>query len=280
MILRGQPLVFGARTYVMGVLNLTPDSFSGDGLARAGLPAIVARARELLAEGADWLDLGGESTRPGAEEVSVEEELARVVPAVAAVRAECDRPISVDTRRAAVAAAAIAAGADLVNDVSGLTFDPEMAAVVAQAGVPVVLQHMRGTPRDMMRLADYDDVVAEVRDGLAARLAAAEAAGIDRGQCLIDPGLGFAKGTADNLRLLRELPALRALGAPILIGPSRKRFIGEVLGAEVGDRLEGTAAAVALAIAGGADVVRVHDVRAMARVARLSDAIVRGWAGP
>jgi dihydropteroate synthase len=276
MILRSQPIPFGRHTYVLGVLNVTPDSFSGDGLA-GDVRAAVARARQMVADGADWLDIGGESTRPNAAPVSLDEETARVVPVIAAIRAELDVPLSIDTRRAAVAEAALEAGADLVNDVSGLTHDAALAEVVARRGVPIILQHMRGEPATMQSLTDYEDVVEEVLAALRERLAAAQAAGIRRASCLVDPGLGFAKLTRHNLRLLRRLGELRGLGVPMVVGPSRKRFIGEVLGVEPDDRLEGTAAAVTLAIAGGADVVRVHDVRAMARVARMADAVVRGW---
>jgi dihydropteroate synthase len=276
MHLAGREHTWGSRTLVMGIINVTPDSFSGDGLG-GDVAAALAQGRRFVAEGADWLDVGGESTRPGAVAVSPGAERARVVPVIAALKAELAVPVAVDTRRAEVAAAALAAGADLVNDVSGLAHDPAMAATVAAAGVPVVVQHMRGTPQTMASLAVYDDVVREVLAELRERLALAARAGIAREQVLVDPGLGFAKTTAHNLELLRRLSELRVLGAPLLVGPSRKRFIGEVLGVEVDDRLEGTAAAVALAIAGGADVVRVHDVRAMARVARLTDAVVRGW---
>lgn len=266
----------GGHTRVMGVLNVTPDSFSGDGLA-GRLDAAAAQARQFAADGADLLDIGGESTRPGAAEVTLEEELERVIPVIQAVAAEVDLPLSIDTRRAAVAEAALAAGASLVNDVSGLTHDPAMAGVVAQAGCPVVLQHSQGTPQTMQRNPTYEDVVEDVRQALAARLEFAVQAGIERSRCIVDPGIGFGKTTVHNLRLLRRLGELRQLGCPILVGPSRKRFIGEVLGVEVDDRLEGTAAAVALCIANGADLVRVHDVRSMVRIARLSDAIVRGW---
>lgn len=268
-------LVFGERTFLMAVLNMTPDSFSGDGLGD-DVRAACDRARRFAAEGADLLDVGGESTRPGAEPVSQEEELRRVVPVVRALKSELDLPVSIDTRHAAVAAAALSAGADLVNDVSGLTHDPDLAGVVAAAGVPVVLQHTQGTPRTMQVNPVYQDVVDEVADGLAERLALAEAAGIDRARCLIDPGLGFGKRLEHNLRLVRRLGELRRLGCPILIGPSRKSFIGTVLGTQVEDRIEGTAAVVALCIAHGADLVRVHDVAPMARVVRMCDAVVRG----
>ncbi|MCC7493740.1 MAG: dihydropteroate synthase [Fimbriimonadaceae bacterium] len=272
MILAGQPVQFGQRTLVMGILNLTPDSFAGDGLA-GDVTAAVAQARQFVADGADLLDLGGESTRPGAAEVTVDQELARVVPVLRAVRQAVDVPLSVDTRRAAVAAAALQAGADLVNDVTGLTGDPAMAGVVAAAGVPVVLQHIQGTPQTMQADPRYEDVVEDVRRGLAERLALAAAAGIAREQCLLDPGIGFGKRLEHNLRLLRRLGELQTLGCPLLVGPSRKSFLGQILDLPVHERLEGTAAAVAWCVAQGVAVVRVHDVRAMVRVVRVCDAI-------
>jgi dihydropteroate synthase len=273
-------LRFGERTLVMGVLNVTPDSFSGDGLLVGPdwLDRVVETGRRMVADGADLLDVGGESTRPGSDPVPVEEELRRVVPAVAALRDAVQVPISVDTMKAQVARAALAAGADLVNDVSALRFDPEMARVVAEAGCPVVLMHMKGTPKDMQRDPQYQDVVAEVRDFLAERIRWAEARGIRRDQVIVDPGFGFGKRPEHNLALVRHLSALRDLGCPVLLGPSRKSTIGIVLGGlPPAERVEGTAAVVALAVAFGVDVVRVHDVRAMARVVRVADAVVRGW---
>jgi dihydropteroate synthase len=271
---------FGERTLVMGVLNVTPDSFSGDGLLVGPdwLDRVVETGRRMVADGADLLDVGGESTRPGSDPVPVEEELRRVVPAVAALRDAVQVPISVDTTKAEVARAALAAGADLVNDVSALRFDPEMARVVAEAGCPVVLMHMKGTPKDMQRDPQYQDVVAEVRDFLAERIRWAEARGIRRDQVIVDPGFGFGKRPEHNLALVRHLSALRDLGCPVLLGPSRKSTIGIVLGGlPPAERVEGTAAVVALAVAFGVDVVRVHDVRAMVRVVRVADAVVRGW---
>lgn len=271
---------FGERTLVMGVLNVTPDSFSGDGLLVGvdWLDRVVETGRRMVADGADLLDVGGESTRPGSDPVPVEEELRRVVPAVAALRDAVQVPISVDTTKAEVARAALAAGADLVNDVSALRFDPEMARVVAEAGCPVVLMHMKGTPKDMQRDPQYRDVVAEVRDFLAERIRWAEARGIRRDQVIVDPGFGFGKRPEHNLALVRHLSALRDLGCPVLLGPSRKSTIGIVLGGlPPAERVEGTGAVVALAVAFGVDVVRVHDVRAMVRVVRVADAVVRGW---
>lgn len=265
-------LEFGRRTYLMGVLNVTPDSFSGDGVME--VEAAVARGRALLAEEADILDVGGESTRPGADLIPLEEELRRIIPVVERIVAEMEAPVSVDTRKAEVAHQALRAGAAMINDVSALRADPEMAAVAAGARVPVVLMHM-GTAQTMQELLN-GDIVAEVRRFLAERIEAAVKAGIPRDRILIDPGFGFGKTVKQNLELLRHLSELRALGQPIVISTSRKGTIGKVLGGlPVEERLEGTAATVAVAIAQGVDIVRVHDVRAMARVARMTDAIVR-----
>lgn len=265
-------LEFGMRTYIMGILNVTPDSFAGDGTI--GVDAAVAKGRAMLAEGADFLDVGGESTRPGATPVSLEEELRRIIPVVARLVGELDAPVSVDTTKADVARQALRAGAGMINDVSALRADPEMAAVVAEAQVPVVLMHMgasSGVPGSPGR-----DIVAEIREFLAERIEAAVTAGISRDRILLDPGFGFGKTVKQNLELLRRLGELRALGRPVVIGTSRKGTIGKVLGGlPVEERLEGTTATVAVAIAHGADIVRVHDVRVMARVARMTDAIMR-----
>ncbi len=273
-------LRFGERTLVMGVLNVTPDSFSGDGLLTGPgwLDRVVELGRRMVQEGADLLDVGGESTRPGADPVPLDEELRRVVPAVEALRAAVEVPISVDTTKAEVARRALRAGADLVNDISALRFDPEMARVVAEAGCGVVLMHMKGTPKDMQADPRYENVVAEVREFLAERLRWAEQQGISRDRVVLDPGFGFGKRPEHNLALVRNLRVFRELGCPVLLGPSRKSTIGVVLGGlPPADRVEGTAAVVALAVAYGVDVVRVHDVRVMARVVRMADAVVRGW---
>ncbi len=256
---------WGRRTYVMGILNLTPDSFSGDGLAGRPQEA-VARALQMERDGADLLDVGGESTRPGYQPIPAEEERARVIPVLDALRGRVRIPITIDTTRASVAAAALAAGAAGVNDISGLTADPEMAPLVARAGVPVIVMHRQREPADLMR-----GIVA----GLRACCRRAEAAGIPRRRILVDPGIGFGKQGAENLEVLRRLDELRVLRRPVLVGTSRKSHIGEVLNLPPDQRVEGTAATVALAIAGGADVVRVHDVREMLRVARMTDAVVR-----
>ncbi|MBA3450960.1 MAG: dihydropteroate synthase [Chloroflexia bacterium] len=252
----------------MAVLNLTPDSFSGDGLAGDVERAMTAALRA-VEDGADVLDLGAESTRPGHVAISDAEEQARLLPVLKALRGATDALLSVDTSKAVVAAAALAAGADLVNDVRGLTADPEMAAVVAAAGVPAIILH------DVKPESGVDLMTSILRE-LSRRLDRAVAAGVAGERLIVDPGFGFGKDWQQNLELLRRLGELRALGCPLLVGTSRKSTIGRVLGLPEDDRLEGTAATVALAIAGGADIVRVHDVRAMARVARMTDAVVRG----
>lgn len=278
----GHELAWGARTYIMGVLNITPDSFSGDGLAPDGLAtdAVVRRAlalaRQMVADGAGLIDVGGESTRPAtvqAPPLDVAAERARVIPVIATLAAALPSHIiiSVDTSKARVAEAALDAGASLVNDVWGLRHDTAMAALIAAREVPVVLMsNLREQPRR--------DALGDVLRQLAGSVELALAAGIPWERLILDPGIGFGLTAEENLTVLRHLDALAALGRPLLVGTSRKSTIGKVLdGAPESDRLEGTAATVALAIAQGADIVRVHDVREMARVARMSDAIVRGW---
>jgi dihydropteroate synthase len=256
----------------MGVVNATPDSFSDGGRFAAPEDA-VAQAVRLVAEGADLLDVGGESTRPGAAEVPVAEEIARVVPVVAALRARgVGTPISIDTRKAEVARAALDAGADLVNDVSGLA-DAAMARLVAERGVPAVVMHLRGTPADMQWRAVYADVVEEVARELEAALARAGSLGVRREQVILDPGIGFAKTSAHSLALLGAMARLRAIGRPLLVGPSRKSFIGAASGASVAERLPGTLAAVAIAVHAGAEFVRVHDVAAARQAALVASAI-------
>ncbi|OGU12855.1 MAG: dihydropteroate synthase [Geobacteraceae bacterium GWC2_58_44] len=261
------------RPQVMGILNVTPDSFS-DGNRFFSLEAAVERALELEREGADIIDIGGESTRPNAPAVGVAEELDRVLPVIEALAGKLSVPISVDTYKAEVARAACAAGAEIVNDVSGLGFDPAMAAAVARADAGLVVMHTRGRPDRMQAETRYDDLIAEVKDYLRDSLARAEAAGINPCRIVIDPGIGFAKSLQGNLELIRRLSELLTLGRPILVGPSRKSFIGAVLGKGEDARLFGTAAAVAVSIAHGASIVRVHDVAAMRDVAVMARALV------
>jgi dihydropteroate synthase len=272
----GARLFEGPGPFLMGVVNVTPDSFS-DGGRFLEPDAAVARAERLAEEGADLVDLGGESTRPGSAAVDEAEEARRILPVVARLRARGFRlPISLDTRRASVARAGLAAGADLVNDVSGLA-DPALARVVAEAGVPVVLMHMRGTPATMQAQASYADLLGEVAAELRAAMARAAAAGIPEERVILDPGIGFAKTTAQNVELLARVGELRALGRPLLVGPSRKRFVGELTGAPVEDRLPGTLAAVTACVLAGVEWLRVHDVAA-ARQAALVAAAIRGAA--
>jgi len=263
---------WGARTYVMGIVNVTPDSFSGDGVT--DLETAVAQARQMELDGAELIDIGGESTRPETwvgPGLSPDEELARVIPVVERVAAAVAVPVSIDTYKAEVAERAIAVGASLVNDVWGLRRDPQMADAVSRAGVPVVLMHNKPG-------GGYRDLIGEIATSLLEGVELGRAAGIPEDRIILDPGIGFGKTREENLEIIRRLPELRRLGFPLLIGPSRKSFIGKTLDLPAGERLEGTAAAVALGIAGGADIVRVHDVKAMVRVARMADAIRQ--AGP
>jgi len=278
---------WGSRSFVMGILNVTPDSFSGDGLMRGDdwLAAAVEQARRFAGEGADMLDIGGESTRPGAAPISAEAEAGRVVPAVGAIaRALPQMAISVDTWKSEVAAAALDAGAAIVNDVWALRADPAMAALAAKRGCGLVLMHNRLTSADpevkarlgrRFKGAVYADLIGEVKAELASAAGAALGAGVAPGNIVLDPGIGFGKNREQSLELIDRLGAFKALGFPLLSGPSRKSFIGYTLDLPAEERVEGTAAAVAASILRGADIVRVHDVRAMARVARMTDAIVR-----
>jgi dihydropteroate synthase len=252
----------------MGIVNVTPDSFSGDGIGR-DLEAVVALARRFVDEGADILDVGGESTRPGHDPVSVEDEMYRVLPALRAVLSAVQVPVSVDTYKSEVAEAAVEVGAHMVNDVWGFQRDPRMATVVAQADVPVVLMHNQdGT--------DYGNLMGDLVRSLRASVDTALDAGVREESIIVDPGIGFGKRREQNLEVMARLAELKVLGRPILLGTSRKSTIGHVLGTPPDDRLEGTAATVALGVANGADIVRVHDVRQMGRVAKMADAIARG----
>ncbi len=274
---------WGSKTYLMGIINVTPDSFSGDGVG-VDVEAAVEQAREFVDAGADILDIGGESTRPGSVPVSAEVEMQRVLPALQAIARQTDVPISIDTYKAQVAAAALDAGAHIVNDIWGLRMDPEMAPLVAARDVPVIVMHNRSRPKDAVqeqRLGGryvgiaYEDLMEDVLRELRESIELAVEAGIDLTRIIVDPGIGFGKTVEQNLTLINHLDQLRSLGRPILVGPSRKSFIGYTLNAPAGERLMGTAATVALCIARGADIVRVHDVSAMADVVRMTDAIVR-----
>lgn len=261
------------RTFVMGIVNVTPDSFS-DGGRFFDPEMAVSRGIEMVREGADIIDIGGESTRPGSDPVSIEDEQERVVPVIKRLAAEVQTPISVDTRKHEVAEAALDVGASIVNDVTAGR-DPEMFRLVRGSGAGMVLMHMEGEPKTMQKSPRYDDVVREVHDYLDGRVQAAIEAGVSWDHLCVDPGLGFGKTTDHSLRLMKETDALLDLGRPVLVGPSRKSFIGDALGSEVGDRLEGTAGAVAYTVAKGAHIVRVHDVKELTRVVRVVDAIMR-----
>ena len=276
MMIGGSTFEWGSRTYVMGVINATPDSFSGDGVG-SNVEAALAQARLFEQEGADIIDVGGESTRPpsiyaGSEPVTADRELERVLPTIRAITQETDVPVSIDTYKAEVARQAVAAGASMINDVWALQRDPDMARTTAELDVPVVLMHNQDH-------TDYDDVVPDVIARLSRLADRAVEAGVRRDGIVLDPGMGFGKTAQHNLEILRRLGEFRATGLPLLVGMSRKSTIGYVLDLPVEERVEGTAATVALSIAGGADIVRVHDVREMVRVARMSDAVVRGWDG-
>lgn len=263
------------RTHIMGILNVTPDSFSDGGLY-LNTDKAVERSFEIEKEGADIIDIGGESTRPGALPLSPEEELSRVVPIIEKLKSRLRIPISIDTYKAEVAREAIKAGASIINDISGLRFDPEIASVSAEYDVPVVIMHIKGTPRDMQINPVYQDLIGEIRHFLEEGISIAQKAGVDDDMIIIDPGIGFGKTFEHNLEIINRLDEFRSLGMPILLGPSRKSFIGKILDLPPGDRLEGTAAAVAIGIMKGANIVRVHDVSSIVRVARVVDAITHG----
>ena len=275
--IRDRAFNWGERTYLMGILNVTPDSFS-DGGEFNNVEAALSQAREMITNGVDIIDIGGESTRPNAEAVSIEEELQRVIPVIERLRKESSIPVSIDTTKAIVAQKAIAAGADIVNDISGATFDREMLSTVAKLNVPIILMHMRGNPKTMQSLTDYDDVVREVQEFLKTQVDKAIACGIKRSNIIIDPGIGFAKKAPQSLELLQRLNELKALSLPMLVGVSRKSFMRPILHQDdAKQRIWGTAAACYGAIARGADILRVHDVAQMYDVCRVADAIERNF---
>lgn len=271
----GHAVDLSSRPMIMGILNLTPDSFS-DGASYASLETAVAAAEKMVADGADIIDVGGESTRPDALPVSAGEELNRVMPVIESLAGRISVPISIDTWKAEVARAALAAGATIVNDISALTFDPQMAETVAATDAGLVLMHTRGRPVDMQKNTSYDDVVDEVAAFLQNAVARAGSAGIDSVRIVLDPGLGFGKSVAGNLEILRRLREFTSLGRPLLVGPSRKSFIGTTLKRGVDERVFGTAAAVAVAMINGASIFRVHDVSAMRDVVDMIRAVSHG----
>jgi len=276
---------WGKQTYVMGILNVTPDSFSGDGLVGNDvIDKAVAQAEKFVADGADILDIGGQSTRPGSQPIDAADEIKRVVPVIKAVRQAVDVPISVDTYWAKVADAALEAGANWINDVWGFNMDPDIAGVAAAANCPVVLMHNRSKPKDVAqeeRLGgrfvgvEYDDLIEDIKRELLDSVELALAAGVKDTNIILDPGVGFGKTVSQNMRIVHELDQFKSLRFPILLGTSRKSFIGYTLDLPPDDRMEGTAATVAIGIDRGADIVRVHDVKPIVRVARMTDAMVR-----
>ncbi|MCB0192738.1 MAG: dihydropteroate synthase [Anaerolineae bacterium] len=277
---------WGSQTYVMGIINATPDSFSGDGLVQGDdwVRQAVEQGLRFAQEGAHMLDVGGESTRPGADMVEADEELQRVVPVIEALAQAVDLPISVDTYKASVAEAALDAGASMVNDVWGLRMDANMASLCAEREVPVIVMHNRSSPRNAVQEANlggryigtkYDNLLQDVADELKLSIDLAHAAGIADDQIIIDPGIGFGKTVEQNLTLLNNLDFFKSLGYPILLGPSNKSFIGYTLNLPPEDRVEGTAATISIGIDRGADIIRVHQVKAMSRIAKMTDAIVR-----
>jgi dihydropteroate synthase len=272
IVTRHGALDYERRTAIMGILNVTPDSFY-DGGRRLDSGKAIADGLALAAAGADVIDVGGESTRPGANPVSAAEELERVLPVIRGLRRDLQVPISIDTYKAQVARAALDAGADIVNDISALRFDGEMVSLVAAERVPVVLMHMRGTPRTMQTEAHYDDVVCEVKGFLAAQVGQAVAHGVEAERIIVDPGIGFGKTLEHNLALLRRLPELAALGHPLLIGASRKTFVGKILNLGPEDRLEGSLAAAVAAVLAGANIIRTHDVMETRRAVSVADAV-------
>jgi dihydropteroate synthase len=266
-------MVVGKRALIMGILNVTPDSFS-DGGKYLSRDLAVERALAIEAEGADIIDIGGESSRPGSDPVSEEQEIDRVLPVIESLKGRIKIPVSIDTYKSRVAAAALAAGAEIVNDISGLRFDKRMAEVVAREGAALCLMHLRGTPKTMQKLAPSQDIWNEIEHDLEESISSAEASGISRKRLLIDPGVGFGKTMDDNLIIIGRLGRLKKFDLPILIGTSRKSFIGKLLGRDESDRLMGTAATVTASIMLGAHIIRVHDVASMVEVARVTDAIL------
>ena len=277
-IVIGKTLRTGERTLIMGILNVTPDSFY-DGGKYSSVESALERAREMVEEGADIIDVGGESSRPGSLPVSKDEELSRILPVIKAISDELDVPISVDTYRAEVAEEAIKAGAGMVNDITAMGGDDGMAKVVSEHGVPICLMHMKGTPQNMQKNPHYDDTMAEITKFLHERAEYAMAKGIDEKNIILDPGIGFGKrtgeGIEDNCEIIARLAELKSLGFPVLVGASRKTFIGNLSNTRVEERLEGSLGAEAMAIANGADILRVHDVKETKRMAMVVDRIVR-----
>jgi dihydropteroate synthase len=269
---RKRTLILGKRTLLMGILNVTPDSFSDGGLFFDRDNA-VSHGLKMIEGGADVIDIGGESTKPGSKPIEFEEELRRVIPVIESIAKEADVPISIDTYKSAVAQRAIEAGAEIINDISGLHFDPDLAKVAAKGNIPLILMHIRGTPETMQKNVHYDSLFSEILQYLKNSIQRAESAGLDPGQIIIDPGIGFGKTLEDNLLIIKNLHEFRILGKPILLGTSRKNFIGKILNAEVEDRLEGTLASMAIGVLNGAHIIRSHDVLQARKALAVADAI-------
>ena len=269
---RKRTLTLGKRTLLMGILNVTPDSFSDGGLFFDKDNA-VSHGVKMVEEGADIIDIGGESTKPGSKPIELEEELRRVIPVIESIAKEADVPISIDTYKSTVAQRAIEAGAEIINDISGLHFDPDLAKVAAKWNIPLSLMHIRGTPETMQKNVHYDSLFSEILQYLKDSIQRAESAGLDPGQIIIDPGIGFGKTAEDNLLIIKNLHEFRILGKPILLGTSRKSFIGKILNAEVGDRLEGTLSSMAIGVLNGAHIIRSHDVLQAKKALAVADAI-------
>ncbi|NWF94065.1 MAG: dihydropteroate synthase [Syntrophaceae bacterium] len=269
---RKRTFTLGKETLLMGVLNVTPDSFSDGGLYFDREKAI-AHGLKMVEEGADFIDVGGESTRPGSKPIGLEEELRRVIPVIESLAKEVDVPISIDTYKSGVAQRAIEAGAEMINDISGLNLDPNLAHVAVREDVPLILMHIRGTPETMQKDVHYDSLFSEILRYLKESIKRAESAGVDPGQIIIDPGIGFGKTVEDNLLIIKNLSEFRILGKPILLGTSRKSFIGRILNAEVTERLEGTLSSIAIGVLTGAHIIRCHDVLQAKRAIAVADAI-------
>jgi dihydropteroate synthase len=269
---RKKTFKLGRKTLLMGVLNVTPDSFSDGGLYFHSEKAI-AHGLKMVEEGADFMDIGGESTRPGSKPLGLEEELRRVIPVIESLVKEMDVPVSIDTYKSAVAQKAIEAGAEMINDISGLHFDPELAQVAAKEDVPLVLMHIRGSPETMQKDVHYESLLSEILQYLKESIRRAESAGLDPKQIIVDPGIGFGKTVEDNLIILKNLQEFRILGKPLLLGTSRKSFIGKILNAEVTERLEGTLSSIAIGVLNGAHIIRCHDVLQAKRAIAVADAI-------
>ena len=284
LAVNGFEFEWGSRTYVMGILNITPDSFSGDGLEEGELEPILERARKFVEAGADILDVGGESTRPGASQVSAQEEIDRVLPVITALSSQFQTLISIDTYKSEVAKEALKAGASMLNDVWGLMVDPALGEVARETGAPLILMHNRSNPSNTAvkeKLGgryigvEYENLLEDVKRELLDSVSLAHQAGVPDGQIILDPGIGFGKTVEQNLELVNRLDEIRDLGYPVLLGPSRKSFIGYTLDLPPNDRIEGTGAAVSVGITRGADIVRVHDVQEMVRISRMTDALIR-----